>query len=52
MENVNSNWENALEYNPESFGRVVMLYIDSKVPCPRSPGAPRRPRRAPPTGGR
>ena len=31
MKNVESNMESAIEYAPESFGQVVMLYIDCKV---------------------
>ena len=31
QENVMQNYETALEVNPESFGRVVMLYIDCNV---------------------
>lgn len=30
-ENVARNLEAAIEYNPESFGRVVMLFVDCKV---------------------
>jgi DNA damage-inducible protein 1 len=30
-ENVQANMEAAIEYNPESFARVVMLYIDCEV---------------------
>ena len=29
--NIDQNMELAMEYNPESFGTVVMLYIDCKV---------------------
>lgn len=29
--NIQNNMENAIEYNPEAFARVVMLYIDCKV---------------------
>lgn len=31
MKNVESNMESAIEFAPESFGQVVMLYIDCKV---------------------
>ena len=31
MENINANLEQAMEYNPESFARVVMLYVDCEV---------------------
>jgi DNA damage-inducible protein 1 len=31
QEQINDNMENAIEHNPESFGRVVMLYVDSEV---------------------
>lgn len=33
--NVNDNWEAAIEYNPEAFGRVIMLFVDMEVNgCP------------------
>jgi DNA damage-inducible protein 1 len=31
MENVNANMESAMEYHPEAFGSVHMLYIDCDV---------------------
>ncbi|XP_070560655.1 protein DDI1 homolog 2-like [Ptychodera flava] len=31
LKNVEANMESAMEWNPESFGQVVMLYIDCKV---------------------
>ncbi|CAG2190325.1 DDI1 [Mytilus edulis] len=31
MKNVESNMETSIEYSPESFGQVVMLYIDCVV---------------------
>eukprot|EP00794_Sanderia_malayensis_P015077 gene15077-16633_t len=31
MQNINSNMETAMEYQPEAFGQVFMLYIDCKV---------------------
>lgn len=31
QENVMQNMEAAMEYNPESFGSVVMLFVDCKV---------------------
>ncbi|XP_033764208.1 protein DDI1 homolog 2-like [Pecten maximus] len=31
MKNVESNMENAIEFAPESFGQVLMLYIDCRV---------------------
>ncbi len=31
MQNINSNMETAMEYQPESFGQVFMLYIDCTV---------------------
>eukprot|EP00009_Paramoeba_aestuarina_P003443 CAMPEP_0201522982 /NCGR_PEP_ID=MMETSP0161_2-20130828/18673_1 /ASSEMBLY_ACC=CAM_ASM_000251 /TAXON_ID=180227 /ORGANISM="Neoparamoeba aestuarina, Strain SoJaBio B1-5/56/2" /LENGTH=458 /DNA_ID=CAMNT_0047921969 /DNA_START=93 /DNA_END=1469 /DNA_ORIENTATION=+ len=30
-ENVNANMQQALEHNPESFGNIIMLYIDCSV---------------------
>ncbi|MCO5591895.1 hypothetical protein L7F22_045888 [Adiantum nelumboides] len=29
--NVNENWEAAIEHNPEAFARVIMLYVDMEV---------------------
>ena len=31
LEQVQRNMEQALELNPESFGRVIMLYIDCEI---------------------
>ncbi len=31
QEEIQRNMEQAMEENPESFGRVIMLYIDCKV---------------------
>ncbi|KAG8385963.1 hypothetical protein BUALT_Bualt03G0099800 [Buddleja alternifolia] len=28
---IDENWAAALEYNPEAFGRVIMLYVDMEV---------------------
>ncbi|CAM6122989.1 unnamed protein product [Calypogeia fissa] len=31
QKNVDENWEAAVEYNPEAFARVIMLYVDMEV---------------------
>ncbi|PVV01488.1 hypothetical protein BB560_004090 [Smittium megazygosporum] len=31
MQNVIKNMEHAMEYNPESFGSVIMLYVNTKI---------------------
>eukprot|EP00245_Coleochaete_scutata_P007428 TRINITY_DN22839_c0_g1_i1.p1 TRINITY_DN22839_c0_g1~~TRINITY_DN22839_c0_g1_i1.p1 ORF type:complete len:420 (-),score=96.04 TRINITY_DN22839_c0_g1_i1:511-1770(-) len=31
QKNIDENWQQAIEYNPEAFARVVMLYVDSEV---------------------
>jgi len=31
LKNVNENMEQSIEYNPEAWGRVIMLYIDCEV---------------------
>jgi DNA damage-inducible protein 1 len=31
LQNIQQNMESALEYMPEAFGNVVMLYIDCQV---------------------
>jgi hypothetical protein len=31
LQNIQQNMEHALEYMPEAFGNVVMLYIDCQV---------------------
>jgi DNA damage-inducible protein 1 len=31
MQNVNANLEHALEFNPESFASVTMLFVDTKI---------------------
>lgn len=31
LRNIESNMEAAMEHNPESFGQVIMLYINCRV---------------------
>ncbi|KAK9142679.1 hypothetical protein Syun_012079 [Stephania yunnanensis] len=31
LKGIDENWATALEYNPETFARVVMLYVDMEV---------------------
>ncbi len=31
MENIEENWKQAMEHNPEAFASVVMLYVPCEV---------------------